>query len=501
MKRVAELLPAFLVPFVVGVFLAARLAPPPWFAPFLGVASVAFLAFLAMRRTMLSAYLVFAALGLIFGMMRYDLWANSEHDPRVERSVGTFVSLEGTIATEPDAREGRTSYIVSVDRVLPDAVLSSPERVILQANRFPEYRYGDRIRIEGKLARPEAFKNDDGRTFDYPSYLATKGVYYRMSYANTERVGEGEGNRLIALLLRIKRSFQHSLESAIPEPENGLLEGVLLGEKQALGKEWVDRFREAGIVHVVVLSGYNMTVVAEWLLASFRFLGFAASLAIGAIGVVLFAIMTGGGATVVRAALMSILALVARATGRTYDMGRALLIAGASMILMDPGILPFDPSFQLSFLASLGLVYLSPYFDERTTRLARFPAFREVLVATLSTQILVLPLLLFSTGTLSLVSLPANLLVLPVIPIAMFFGFVAGVAGYLHPFLAIAVGLPAYGVLGYVLGVAKYASLFPYASVSVSTFGPFALALSYLAIALFLFRYHRSRRVLARRTG
>ena len=229
-----------------------------------------------------------------------------------------------------------------------------------------------------------------------------------------------------------------------------------------------------------------MTLVSEWLVVAFRRLGFSGSLSAGAIGIVLFAVMTGGGATVMRAAIMAVLVLLAKATGRNYDMGRALLFAGTLMVIRNPSILLFDPSFQLSFLASLGLIFVSPIVERRTTLFKKFPMWREVFVSTLATQVMVLPLLLSQTGMFSLVALPVNLIVLPAIPLTMLLGFMSAVLTLILPSLGAIASYPAYALLSWILSVADYASRIPYAAVAVTSVTPSITFFLYVLLVLLI---------------
>ena len=449
------------------------------------------------RRTV---YLTMACVTLLclFGVVRYAYWEARPLEPALEEHVGEVVILLGQVRGEPDVRERATRILLLVHTELrgsTSTTLITPRYVELSIARYPEYEYGDELRVKGKILRPKKFVEDDGRVFDYPKYLESKDIRYQMFFPTVTEMGSGKGNMLIATLYEMKHRFLNRLSVIFPEPHRSLLGGLLLGGKQSLGAEWLEIFRTAGVVHIVVLSGYNMTIVSEWIVLAFRFLGFYGSLSAGGIGIVLFAIMTGGGATVVRAAIMAIIALLARATGRTYTMGRALLVAGVCMVLENPSILMFDPSFQLSFLASLGLVYVSPVIEAKTTFLMRHRLLREVFVSTLATQLMVLPLLLYQTGVLSIVSLPANMLILPAIPLTMFFGFVAGVSALLIPALGFLVALPAHALLSWTLFVAETASNIPYAAVGVTSSVTVTL-LMYSGISIFLWRAHHALRLL-----
>jgi competence protein ComEC len=490
---VARALPFFLIAFLIGIASA-------WVFPVLVTLSLVLLLCIgalllffierAPRILFLALCLGFLALGVSRGAIALS----TSPDPILANAVGDTVTLAGVVIDEPDVRERTTHLVVRADEIRTETTSRAVSGVLIAfAPRYPEFRYGDVVELSGKLELPEVLTEEDGRTFDYPSYLAAKGIAYTMFAREVVGTGEERGNPIKSTLFDIKKHFQNALTEALPEPQSALLSGLLLGGKQSLGEDWLERFRVAGIVHIVVLSGYNMTIVAEWLVVIFRFLGFFGSLSAGALGIVAFAVMTGGGATVVRAAIMAILVLIARATGRTAEMGRALLVAAALMVMVSPRILLFDPSFQLSFLASLGLVFVAPALERRIPLRKGRLVLREVIISTLATQIMVLPLLLFQTGMLSIVALPTNVIVLPLIPVAMLAGFVAGVVVLVVPALWLVVGIVPYILLSYILIVAEHAARIPFAAVSV-TLSLCGVALAYLAIAVMLFREaHRAR--------
>ena len=476
MRLLERFLPPLLLSFLGGVFLASVGVTPPWLLPLFGFFALLFLLLSMVERTLRVFMVTVLFVGLSLGVLRFTSWDAIPNDPILQSAIGSRVTLEGVVTDEPDVRETKTHLAVSVS-LLRAASTTQPVsgNIIVFADRYPEYRYGDQLVLEGALRVPEPFAKEDGTMFDYPAYLKGKGIRYQMSYASITQTGKDEGHPVIAALLAIKHTFSGAIDRALPSPESALLSGLLLGGKQSLGAEWIERFQTAGIIHIVVLSGYNMSIVAEWLVVAFRFLGFFGSLSVGALGIVLFALMTGAGATVVRAAILALLVLLAKATGKTSEMGRALLFAGATMVAVNPSLLSFDPSFQLSFLASLGLVFVAPILDTRIGLWKGSRLWREVLISTLATQVTVLPLLLFQTGMLSLVALPANLLVLPLIPLSMLLGFLAGVGALLFPFLASLFGAPVFLPLAFIFVVAEYAAQIPYAAVpfSLSAFWTF----------------------------
>ncbi len=492
MLDIKALFPHLLLALILGVGLASAFTLPTSFLFFLIFLAVVFLLVgLCYRRSIFFTATLMTVF-LLLGMVRFIYWQETPRSALMDGHVSSPVTLVGMVVDEPDIRETSTHLTLLVRTVEGTSIADGVStRVLVFAPRYPEYQYGDVLRVKGELAVPKKFSEGDGRVFDYPMYLTSKGVQYQIFFPQIEFSTHENGNALIGALYRMKHGFQEKLAMLFPEPHSALLGGLLLGGKQSLGSAWQETFRVAGIVHIVVLSGYNMTIVSEWLVSTFRFLGFYGSLSMGGVGIVLFALMTGAGATVLRAAIMAIIALLARATGRTHTMGRALLLAGACMVLQNPSILAFDPSFQLSFLASLGLIFVSPVVERHTQIFRRYKVVREVFVSTVATQCMVLPLLLYQTGLFSLFSLPANMLVLPAIPLTMLTGFIAGLGAYIVPPLAHMLALPAYALLSWILFVAEGVAHIPFAAVSI----PLSFAsvgICYVVFALFLWREHRT---------
>ncbi len=400
--------------------------------------------------------------------------------------AGEQVSFSGVITREPEVRETTTHLYIDPN----DIGCDSAELVLVTVDTFSVYgqdiSYGDVVRVSGKLKLPESFQGDTGRTFDYQGFLRAKGVQYVVNYAKVTILKEEEGTFLGSLFVA-KKAFQKKIEEIIPEPHAGLGEGVLLGVKRAIGKDLENTFRDTGIIHIVVLSGYNIMLVVEgvmFVLALFFFPRMRMLIGLGVI--ILFALLVGLSATVVRASLMASLVLVARATGRNYAVLRALCITGVLMLIHNPYLLIYDPGFQLSFLATMGLILLSPYLLEKCTGIPTMLGIRNFFTATLATQVFVLPLLLYQMGTFSMVAILVNVLVLPMVPVAMFFTFLTGIVGFFSSTIGLGVGYIAYLSLGYIIAIAEVFGVLPFASYTVQAFPFWVTALSYGALALLL---------------
>lgn len=441
--------------------------------PLLGFLSIiAGILLIAWLRNHRKLYLISAILlvGAILGAGRVML-VPATLPPEFVPLVGTSVTLEGKVIAEPDIRE--TTQRVTVD-VVQDSVHT---KLLVVAPLYPEVVYGSRVSVQGTLKHPEPFTTDTGRTFRYDQFLAKDAIFALVESASIDMVSapQGIGTRAVGTLLAGKHLFQEGLARAIPEPSASLASGLITGGKQGLGTKLLDAFIVAGLVHIVVLSGYNVMIVAEAMLRVFAFLPKRASAIIAGVTIALFVLAAGAGAASVRAGLMAGLGLIARATGRTYAVVRALLMVAVIMLLGNPLLLVFDPGFQLSFIATLGLILLAPIFESKLTFISN-TFWRDLLAATIAAQVAVLPFLLYQTGLFSLVSLPANLLVLPFVPLAMLLSALAGIVGAVLPGLAPFAGLPAYLVLSGIVWVAEFSSHLSFASVSVPQF-PFWITL------------------------
>lgn len=394
--------------------------------------------------------------------------------------IGETIELTGTVIADPDVRE--TGQRVSVH--------VAGTTVLAVAPLYPEVRYGTEVRVTGMLTKPEPFSTDGGRMFRYDQFLAKDGIFLLVENASIETVGERRGvlRIMFGALIDAKHMFMDALSHALPEPHASLASGLLLGGKQGLGSELLDAFTIAGLVHIVVLSGYNIMIIADAVLRLGSRLPRRIAYLLSGVVIGGFVLAAGAGAAAVRAGLMAAVALFARISGRTYDAMRALMVAMVAMLLWNPLLLAYDPGFQLSVLATLGLI-LGASLIERHLAWVRVPLFREILATTLAAQIAVLPLLLYQTGNLSLVSLIANMVVLPVIPVAMAMSFAAGVIGVLAPPLAPVAGLPAYVLLTYVVEATSLMASLPLAQLVVPAF-PFALVGAlYGALAIAVAKY------------
>lgn len=349
----------------------------------------------------------------------------------------TLITFEGVVVTPPDIRDTYIGLRVKAESVLLDAgqvTLPVHGLVLVQAPRYIEWAYGDRLIISGILVTPAT-----GDTFSYRDYLARQGILSLVRRATIERVGRA-GNPLLQPIFDLRARAHAVLIDLFPDPEASLLAGILLGAEGSIPPDVQEAFNRTGTSHIIAISGFNITIVSGLFLTTFaRWLGRRRGVVAAALAITLYTVLVGASPSVVRAAIMGGLALSARQLGRQTH-GLASLAASASlMTAIDPYVL-WDVGFQLSFAATLGLIlYASPLEDWIRLRLGAWVPARHAQgigraitqfgLYTLAAQATTLPLTIYYFQRLSLSSLLANPLILPAQPALMVLGGLAMILG------------------------------------------------------------------------
>jgi len=398
------------------------------------------------------------------------------------RDTGKIFQFEGIVVGEPDKRLDNTKLKV---RLLPYS-----EYVLITIGSYQEYFYGDKLKLKGKLQTPKEFED-----FNYKNYLRKDKILSVMYEPKIEVIGKSDLleevglPRFYANILKIKEKLRISIYRSLASPQAELLAAMVLGDQSRLSQELKNNFSRTGITHIVAISGMNITIMAEILIFFFGLtlrLGWNRAFYLVLFITVFYVVMIGAPASAVRAGIMAGVLLLAQKTGRLYFAGRALLIAAAIMLIFNPLLLFYDVGFQLSFLAVLGIIYLFPIFDFHLSHFLKNKGsrwFRQILALTLSAQIFTLPILVYNFGSVSLISPLVNVLVVPLLPVILIFGFLGILAGLFGQFLGMMFSFPVFGILSYILEVSRVFGNFAFSSVKVSGLGWFGL----LAFYVFLF--------------
>ncbi len=433
-----------------------------------------YLIFSTPRARMWAWVVVVGCLGVAFGIARMHAAIPPESFVVPE----TVVSVSGTVVAEPDARGAYTNLTLASD--------AFPYRILVRTQPHITASYSDVVQVTGRLEPPENFAGTGGRIFDYQGYLAKDRIGAISAFPEAVQVHPRDTFTLLGPLFALKHRYLDVLNRALAEPHAALAGGITVGARRSLGDELTEQFRRTGIIHIVVLSGYNVAIVVFFIAALLRPFPERIRYVGALIGIALFVLLVGAGAPVVRAGLMGGIAVLGMLTHRTYSAVHALCITACAMLIANPYTLVYDPSFQLSVIATFGLLLGAPRLLPYLMWLPERYALRELVAVTVATQIAVTPWLLYLMGELSVVALLVNVLILPVVPLAMLAVFVVGVVGFVSSTLALAVAAPAHALLTYMLWVVAQFAALPFAAVSVPAFPVGGALAAYLLLSFVL---------------
>ncbi len=480
--------------WLIGVYIASLVHVEPVYA---GVASLvpltAALLWRRHERTRLAAFCLFV---LAWGMVRFETSLPPPEYGSIALYIGPRpVEVGGVVVSEPDMRDKDIRLVVNTYHIGS----GRDSYKVTGAVQVYVPPYGDDLLLKGTLQEPPEFDS-----FSYKGYLLRQGIYAIMYHPQVQVVAQGQGNRLLGLLYDVKQRLQTAIKSYLPEPQAGLVQGILLGVKAVMTDDLKEDLARTGLTHIVVVSGYNLTVVAALLQRlTERRLRRTLALLVAWLGVAAFTLMTGASPPVVRAAVMVSMALLARAVGRESDALTSLLFTAALLVGVNPMLL-WHVSFQLSFLATCGLVVLAPPLERALARLPWGPGI--ILATTLAAQMTTLPVIAFNFQRISLISPFANLLVQPAIPLTMTAGTILALAGLSGHAVVQVIGWLTWLPSTWMVQVMRYLGGLPQAMVGIPVLPHeqqmAAIVVYFAAVALVFFVGSQVRRDgMARRTG
>ncbi|PKN86296.1 MAG: hypothetical protein CVU46_08230 [Chloroflexi bacterium HGW-Chloroflexi-8] len=402
------------------------------------------------------------------------------------------VEIEGIICDDPQRKENSIQLVIcaqSIETVTGQARAVKGKTIM--RSQPADWNYGDRVSAFGALSDPPEDEN-----FSYRFYLSTRGINSLMEYPYLQRIESRQGNWLKDKIFRIRQTAYQSINQFLPQPEAGLLAGVLLGIENDIPYDLEKAFQDTGTAHIIAISGFNMTLLAGLVLGGFRkslSIWWAGLLSILTIS--FYAIMVGASPPVVRAALMSGLAMSAHLIGRKQAGPFTLTLTVAVMCLFNPLYL-WDTGFQLSVMATLGLVLYADrlgvwfenlagkWFPEPVVNRIKGPV-SEYFLFTLAAQITTLPVIIFQFEQISISSIIANPLILPVQPLVMMIGGLAVLASFIfHPLgqiLAYLAWLP----LVYTIRLVDLLANISFGEITIGKISPFFVLIFYLLLFLF----------------
>lgn len=384
---------------------------------------------------------------LILGSLVIGLWRGSIE--QVQLSVyknvyGSAVTLTGKVGEDADIGKGG-ELVLRLDTLRINGHSVSGKVWVSTSTKF-DIKRGDSVTASGKLG--EGFGNFSA-------------AMYRAKVTRVQRPDPGDVAR------QARDWFADAVRLSISEPQASLGIGYLVGQRRALPEDLASALQIAGLTHVVVASGYNLTILVRLARRIFAKVSKYVSTLSATVMIIAFIGITGASPSMTRAGLVAGLSLAAWYYGRTFHPLVLLPFAAMITVLINPSYVWGDLGWQLSFAAFAGVMIVAPLLQAYFFGKKQPGTIRQILGETISAQLVTLPILVLAFGQFSNVAVIANLLVLPLVPLAMLLTFVAGIGALMVPDLAHFVGLPAEWLLSYMTTVTEYLAALPWAQADI----------------------------------
>lgn len=417
------------------------------------------------------AYMIGALLvaGLIIGLWRGSV-SQAELAPYA-KIIGHSVTLSGIVSEDADTGKNG-ELVVRLKNIRINGHQVAGSVWVSAGTKRNDVKRSDVVTVKGKLAE------------GFGSFAASM---YRAEVVKVERPEPGDQ------ALKLRDWFSDGVRQAIPEPEASLGVGYLVGQRRSLPPELDDALRVAGLMHIVVASGYNLTILVRLARRLFEKISkYLAAISAGGM-IVAFVLVTGLSPSMSRAGLVAGLSLLAWYYGRKFHPLVLLPFAAAITLLVNPSYGWNDLGWQLSFAAFAGVMILAPLLQSYFFGDKKPGTVRQILGETIAASIVTLPILIIAFGQFSNVAIIANLLILPFVPLAMLLTFIAGIGALVLPSAASIVGLPASWLLHYMVAVAEYVAKLPWAmtEIEVSPFVAYGVYIVLVGVCIYMWRKTR----------
>ncbi len=477
--------------WVVGIYLGAKFALPLALI-LIGLIPLPLLFFFPQHRKAI-ILIAICLIALFGGAFCYRASLPAEDESCLQFYNDQEVEIKGVINADPEVRDKATHIRLSATEIRLDKGWQEVSGdALLFVPRYPAYKYGDVLQVKGKLEIPPEL--DD---FDYKGYLERQGIYSTMLYPEIEILERGKGVKPLEWVYSLRNGLSQTLTEVLPEPQASLAQGIILGKRGTIPPSVKADFARTGTAHLLAISGLHLSIIAGillsigiWLFGRRRHLYIWLALGI----IWLYALITGMHPPVVRGAIMASLFLSAELLGRQRTAITSLAFAAAIMVGIDPQIL-WGASFQLSFLAMAGLIFLAPPLQalgrkavnttigEEGIGVALANIVTDSFSVTLAAIIAVWPVVAHYFGIVSFVAPLATLLALPALPGIIVAGALAGLIGLAALPIAQAIGWLAWLFTSYMLLIVSGFASLPISAIEVGSVDPALIVVYYSVLA------------------
>lgn len=413
-----------------------------------------------------ATFLIIAILaGMILGFWRTG---TSMIDANIAQQFnGQQVIVSGTVSDDPEIK-GDSNLLLRLGNISVNNLTMSGD-IMISTSKRSDIRRDDVISVEGEMSA------GFGRFY---------GSMFQGDVLEIKRPVPGK------VFTRVRSAFSNSVKNYISEPESDLALSYLLGQRRGLGDEMTDLLRVTGLIHLVVASGFHLGIIVGFAKKLFKRVSRFAILFFSLLLIFSFVAITGASPSMVRASIVAVLGLVAWYIGRKIHPVSVLLITAAITLSISPFYI-VDVGWQLSFAAFFGVLVLAPVITRFFYDRKKLGYVRSLLVVCISAQVMTLPLVSYYFSSISLVSVIANLLVMPTVPVVMLTTFITGLSGIFIPMVGVIFGAVTTFILKYTLFIISNLGSLNWASreVEIDILGVCAM---YVVILVILFLMHKT---------
>ncbi|MBU0648313.1 ComEC family competence protein [Patescibacteria group bacterium] len=425
-------------------------------------------------------YFYIFILGIIIGSHRINTFINNYSTNNIQSIIQPQQTITGQITTIPLLKNNQ-QYI----KISPPQNHRGQLQII--TNPFPKYEFGQTIKMSGQMQTPSNFTDE----FSYTGYLAKDDIYLLSYYPQITLISNPQPN-FHYYIFQLRNSIIKQCQKLYSPDISGLLTGLLVGDKNTMPPSIYEKFRTVGLTHIIVVSGFNLTIFATLFIKFLRGkIKRIYTLILTLVSIITFTILTGAEASIVRALIMTSILVSAPFLGRKNHPTLAILLAAVIMILINPLVLWYDAGFHLSFLATLGLSYFQEPINQ-IFKIFPIPDFiKSTISETTAAQITTTPYIMTNFNQLAIYTPITNLLVLPLIPLTMLLGFVIMLLQSIIPEQIIQIlSLPGTLLLKYIIQIANIFSQLPHHTIPIEITHQY-LHIIYLVLVIIAWLYHK----------
>ncbi len=416
--------------------------------------------------------------------------------------IGQSITCLGKVVQSPVIKENKIEYVIAISEIqvneLTTSLNSKVKLTCITKEKSDIYQYGDILKVRSKLQLPSRAMNTGG--FDYNNYLKSKGIYVIgfVSPHQIEKIGEiNEVKSMIDFSFFTRLKIVQMINELLPTEEAALLKGMLVGDRTSFTEEMQEDFSRSGLSHLVAVSGLHVAILLMGLTYILHLLRINKKIIniICVVAIIFFIQIVGGTPSVLRAGIMAIIFLLASLVNRQSDALTSLFISALLMLIYNP-MFVFSVGFQLSFCATVSLIV---FYQPVYTRLSFLQdklihkKIYEILIASIVVQIGIIPLTAFYFNGLSIVSIGANLVVVPFVSIVLISGILLFLMGNIHITLGQVVAGFTYVFLKLMCKIAHLFASLPFAQVKVAS-PNILFCISYLLILFIVYNLLKGER-------